>query len=117
MLEGAFTSKLLKKLRTHPVLKDAIIYKHSDYFTKGIPDFSITFPPASLTTWWEVKMFHNQPTGLQQWYHDHLRPVSYFIIAQPDGKMARIIPSEYGIMNIESLVEEIVIQSTIRGAR
>lgn len=115
MLEGAFTSKLLKKLREHPVLKKAVIFKHSDYFTKGVPDFSITY--GSLTTWWEVKISPNTPTSIQQWYLDHLRPVSYLITAHPSGREACIFPSEYGSMNIESLVEEIVVQSTIRGAR
>lgn len=117
MLEGAFTSKLLKKLRTHPILKDAVIYKHSDYFTKGVPDFSITWQPAALTTWWEVKISPNTLTQIQKWYLDHLRPVAYLITAHPSGREAVIYPSEYGSMNIESLVEEIVIQSTIRGAR
>lgn len=118
MLEGAFTSKLLKKLREHPILeKDAIIWKHNDFYTAGIPDFSIVWPPAALTTWWEVKMSPKEPTNLQAFYLKKMRPISYLITAHPTGKQAWITPSEYGPMTIEALVEEIVIQSTIRGAR
>lgn len=115
MLEGAFTSKLLKKLRDHSALKDAVIFKHSDYFTRGVPDFSISI--NSLTTWWEVKMEPNEPTKIQAYYLNKLRPVSYVITAHLSGKRAWITPSEYGPMDVDDLVEEIVIQSTIRGAR
>ena len=50
-MESQFTSKLIRVLRR--AMPSAWICKHSNSYTAGVPDFSITFKDA--TTWWEVK--------------------------------------------------------------
>lgn len=56
--ESQFTSKLLKALRAR--MPNAVVLKHSDSFSGGIPDFSITsFDPyisEKRTAWIEVKL-------------------------------------------------------------
>lgn len=50
MNESQFTSGLLKRLRN----AGAVAVKHSEMFSTGVPDFSLTY--GGKTTWWEVKM-------------------------------------------------------------
>ena len=52
MTEANFTLELLRELRRH--LPNAVIFKHADGYTKGVPDFSITL--RGLTAWFEVKL-------------------------------------------------------------
>jgi hypothetical protein len=61
MLESKFTSRLLTTLRAK--IPEAVVLKHSDRFTGGIPDFSITIDGA--TTWFEVKIAPNTTTTIQ----------------------------------------------------
>lgn len=56
MTETQFTSKLVKELRRR--LPGAMIFKHADGYSAGIPDISISF--ESKTTWWEAKMITNK---------------------------------------------------------
>lgn len=63
MLESKFTSLLLKNLRELPELNGCIIWKHSNFYTAGIPDFSVT--RGTVTHWVEVKMYPNYATALQ----------------------------------------------------
>jgi hypothetical protein len=83
MKEGDFTSLLLRTLKAHPSLQGAVIFKHSDFYTMGVPDFTITI--RGRTTWWEVKVHPNKPTKIQQFYIDALKPVSYVIVAKEHG--------------------------------
>lgn len=62
MRESKFTGELLKALRA--MMPDAVVLKHTDLFTGGIPDFSVTIDRK--TTWFEVKMNNNVPTELQE---------------------------------------------------
>ena len=56
MRESDLKRRLVKAiLATHP---GAVVYRHEDAFTAGIPDISVTW--AGLTSWWEVK---HEPLG------------------------------------------------------
>lgn len=63
MKESEICSRLVKHLRT--VFRQAVVFKHADQFTAGVPDISFTF--HGRTTWLELK--HAKPsvqdTGLQ----------------------------------------------------
>lgn len=52
MNEGPFTCKLLKLLRQ--AMPYAVVLKHNDAMTSGIPDFSVS--RAGRTIWFEVKL-------------------------------------------------------------
>jgi hypothetical protein len=80
MTESQFQTKLLRALKQHPALKDAVIFKHSDRFNRGVPDFSVTI--NGRTTWWEIKMLPNRPTKIQSYYLNKLAPVSYVIFVR-----------------------------------
>ena len=71
MTESQFQSKLLKALRVHPALKDAVIFKHSDRFNGGVPDVSITRNNRVL--WLELKVSPNRCSKLQLYYGARLR--------------------------------------------
>lgn len=62
MIESKFTQRLLKALRTE--MPGAIILKHSDRYTGGMPDFSIT--REGRTTWCEVKVTTQPGTGSKE---------------------------------------------------
>jgi hypothetical protein len=84
MLEAAFTAKLLKALRTHPgLIRDAVIWKHADPYSKGIPDFSISI--GQKTIWFEVKVWPNRPTKLQSYYLSRLKAGGKLIMALSSG--------------------------------
>jgi hypothetical protein len=68
MLEGSFTNKVIRKLRTHPALEKAVVIKHINPFHRGVPDFSVTIGPR--TFWVEVKLQGRKPEKIQYW---HLR--------------------------------------------
>lgn len=51
MTEASLTSALVKLAREQ--LRGAVVLKHADSFTYGIPDLSVTW--HGKTTWWEVK--------------------------------------------------------------
>lgn len=56
MLEGAFTSKLLRDLRRK--MPQALVVKLSDRYTSGLPDFFVSL--NGHTTFFEVKLASNK---------------------------------------------------------
>src|SRR5258708_38880993 len=107
MKEAAFTAKLLKALRSHAALHDAVIWKHSDFYTKGVPDFSVTL--NSYTTWWECKIKPNKTTKLQSWFLAKLGACAFIISASNDGKWVEIFSAFEGCgTSFNSSIEEIV---------
>lgn len=61
--EHTLVAKLIKTLRE--ALPEAVIIKHNDQLTAGIPDISITW--NGKTSWWEIKFARPAVigTGLQ----------------------------------------------------
>lgn len=57
MTESQLTGKLIKFVRVKR--PDAVVFKHSDRTTVGVPDMSITC--CGLTRWYEVKVEPNWP--------------------------------------------------------
>jgi hypothetical protein len=86
MTESRFQSKLLRALRAHPALKNAVIFKHSDRFNRGVPDFSISI--GVRTIWAEVKRYPNPPTRIQQHFINKLGVGCLLITDHQDGKIA-----------------------------
>jgi len=84
MTETAFTRKFMAKLRAAAMTMPytIIIFKHNDFYTAGIPDFSVSVKELGITSWFEIKMAGNNPTKLQQYYLDRL-PRAHVIIARP----------------------------------
>ena len=56
MTEAQFSQRLRRELKAQ--LPDAMIFKHNDHHTGGIPDFSLTY--ERKTTWVEVKLAGNR---------------------------------------------------------
>jgi len=52
MTETQLKAKLTKTLRAS--LNNAVIFRHEDQFTSGVPDISVTW--EGFTTWLEVKL-------------------------------------------------------------
>jgi len=108
MTESFFTRKLLKALRSHPALLDAVIWKHNDASTGGIPDFSVSW--GRVTLWFEVKLGRNIPTKLQRWALGKLRDGGILISVSRDGRDILIGPQGElpRLLSFDELVEEIV---------
>ena len=51
MTESTLTQQLIKRVKMD--LHGAVVLKHADRFTSGVPDLSITW--HGKTSWWEVK--------------------------------------------------------------
>jgi len=103
MTEAQFQSKLLKALRSHPALKDAVIWKMNDRYTKGIPDILVFC--NDTTTFLEVKIWPNKPTKIQQYYLDKLRPASYTITRLRNGDIT-VQPWSYArIFKLEEIAD------------
>ena len=103
MLEGKFTQKLLKALRSAPELHEAVIWKHSDWITAGVPDFSVTI--NGLTTWFEVKVAPNVPTKLQAYYLEKLQPRAYLVTV---SKFGTVMIHDVATRDMEDAVNLIV---------
>lgn len=86
MTESQFTARLLRALRAHPALRDAVIWKLNDRTTKGIPDFVIV--EGSMTLWCEVKVASNMPDKIQMHWLKKLRRGAALICASSDGTAA-----------------------------
>ena len=84
MTESQFQGRLLRALRAHPSLKDAVIFKHSDRFSSGVPDFSVTV--GCRTTWWEVKVAPNKTTKIQSWFLAKLGACAFVVKSSSDGR-------------------------------
>jgi hypothetical protein len=62
MTESQFTQRLLRALRQ--ALPDAVVIKHINPMTAGVPDFSVTrYDSDNHTTWCEVKLIGRPHTG------------------------------------------------------
>lgn len=106
--ESDFTRNLLKEIRQHPDMRAAVVYKHNDFYTAGIPDFSISM--GLKTTWWEVKVEPNAPTKLQQIYLEKLSPGSYIITKMKDKriKIERVGGSQLFALSVKEAAERVV---------
>lgn len=107
MSESQWTARLLNKLRKHPSLAQAVVWKHMNMYSRGIPDFSVTI--GARTHWYEVKLQTNKLTEIQQYYVDRIGPQGAFVIVVAhDGKAATITPLvALGWMGMNELVDEI----------
>jgi hypothetical protein len=103
MTEGKWTQKLLQRLRA--VMPEAYIIKHHNYYTSGIPDFSITI--GYRTTFWEIKVMPNRLTALQAETIRRLGDAGHVITATADGKRAWVSGLEATIP-MDELVEYII---------
>jgi len=84
MLEGEFTRRLKPEIEKR--MKQAVVWKHSDRFTRGIPDLSVTW--GSSTLWIEVKMEPEMPTKIQEYFLRKLGFGAALICASRDGRSA-----------------------------
>jgi len=75
--ESQFTGRLLRALRAHPALKDAVIWKLNDRTTKGIPDVLVSL--RGVTTFFELKKWPARPTKIQEHYLGKLAPRSWVV--------------------------------------
>lgn len=76
---------MLRALKSSTALRNAVIFKHSDRFSAGIPDFSVTVNGNTL--WVEVKMWPNTPTKLQEFYLKKLAASAVVVVAAKNGKL------------------------------
>ncbi len=72
MTEADLKRRLVRALKS--TMPGAVVFRHEDQFTAGIPDISVTW--AGITTWWEVKYSpigrSSKPTQLQGYTLDQL---------------------------------------------
>ena len=72
MNEATLKRNLVKSIKS--TMPGAVVFRHEDQFTAGIPDISVTW--AGITTWWEVKYSpigrSSKPTQLQGYTLDQL---------------------------------------------
>jgi len=70
--EATLKRNLVKAIKT--TMPGAVVFRHEDQFTAGIPDISVTW--AGITTWWEVKHSpigrNSKATSLQSYTLDQL---------------------------------------------
>jgi len=110
--ESKFTQKLLKALRSHPQLHSAVIFKHNDRSTRGIPDFSISIGVRTL--WFEVKVNPNKLTKIQNYFIAKLNLGASVIYSSPSGQWAAIVTPSRSIgtdvahVTFRELIEVIV---------
>lgn len=55
MTEAKFTKRLITEIKKE--MPGAVVFKHADKFTVGVPDMSVSW--GGVTTWWEIKVFKN----------------------------------------------------------
>jgi hypothetical protein len=70
MREAEFQRKLIKALKAHPAMREAVIWKIADRFGGGRPDLQII--NQGRTTYYELKKPNEKPTKLQQYYLDRI---------------------------------------------
>jgi hypothetical protein len=76
MTESDFTRKLKKRLEE--MMSYAVIWKHADMFTKGIPDLSVTVDHR--TTWIENKLSTNKQIFEPLQYEQLRRVHGWYIV-------------------------------------
>jgi hypothetical protein len=97
--ENSYTQELVKGVRAR--LKKAVTFRHTDLFTKGVPDFSVT--RGGVTSWFEAKYLDDsrllryengdafvvvRPTlhvPLIQWENLRLLLYGYLVVYTPAG--------------------------------
>src|SRR5277367_2980059 len=85
MTENQFQAILLSRLRKHSDLKEAVIWKLSDRFTRGIPDVLISL--RGVTTYFELKVWPNGPTKIQAHYLKMLSPRGHVVTRLLSGQI------------------------------
>ena len=100
--ESKFTREIMKKLRAHPWLDNAVIFKLNDFYTSGVPDLVIAI--NGISTWFELKVEPGVPTKLQQFYLDKLQPRAYVVTLKKD-KMIAFDPELDSVKSINEAVE------------
>lgn len=104
MKESVYQAKLLLALRTHPALKnEAIIWKISDRYNGGIPDFCIIY--KGRTTWWECKVLPRKLTKLQEFY---LSKINGNVIVSAGDWKNNWIRGDARAWRLPELIEQIV---------
>ena len=85
MSESQFTRHLLKALRSHVALRDAVIWKLNDRTTRGIPDVLISL--RGVTTFFELKCWPNDTTKIQKYFLNRLSPRAYIVTRLLSGQI------------------------------
>lgn len=83
MTEARFQSKLLKALRQHPALKDGVVVKLNDRFTRGLPDVMVSI--CGVTTFFELKVSPNIPSKIQHYFLGKLAPRAFVVTRLRNG--------------------------------
>lgn len=78
MTEARFQAKLLTALRQHPALREAVIWKLSDRFTRGIPDVFVSMD--GVTRFFELKVWPNRPTKIQRYWLERLGTERAYVV-------------------------------------
>ena len=86
--EAQFQSKLIKLLKTHPLLKDAIIWKVSDRFGGGRPDLQIIL--NGETTYFELKVAPGWLSKLQEYYLKKIGRRAHLVTHFPNSGMTSV---------------------------
>lgn len=104
MKEAAYQAKLLLALRAHPMLKnDSVIWKISDRYNGGIPDFCVVY--KGRTSWWEVKVAPRKLTKLQEYY---IQKINGNVIVSAGDWKNNWIRGDARAWRLPELIEEIV---------
>lgn len=89
MTEAKLSSEVLRRVRH--LLPEGVCFKHSDNYTAGMPDFSISIHGA--TAWFESKLSSNrrwyEPIQLELLKRLH----GYYLIYDTKTKIGQIFPS------------------------
>lgn len=106
MTEARFQAKLLKALRAHPALKDGVVVKLNDRFTKGLPDVMISI--LGRTTFLELKVGQNMPSKIQHWFLGRLSPSFVVTALKEEVAVREYITDKLFFADFNDAVEEIV---------
>jgi len=105
--EAELQQKLLERLDVR--LPDAVVFKHADTLTSGIPDVSMTF--NGYTSWWELKRSRTPkaPISGTELQRQNMRRLSlasgqcaWYIVWEPTATLI-VHPSEVdrgGVLNL-----------------
>lgn len=74
-------------------LRGSVVQNHSDAFTSGVPDFSVTW--RKITTWWEVKFWNGGDFDTQPLQHATARRLAkqgfcHYVIYEVNEGVERI---------------------------
>lgn len=106
MQEAEFQSKLLRALRSHAALRDAVIWKLNDRTTRGIPDVLVFV--KGIVTFFELKRFPNNVTKIQAYWLKKLHPRAFLVTLLRNGEIF-FSPDTVGLLyTFDAAVEWIV---------